>query len=34
VAVQILTRVFDLLYLRCNPEILCPQRQEEAEAEH
>jgi DNA-binding GntR family transcriptional regulator len=34
VVVQILARVFDLLYLRYKPEILSPQRQEEAEVEH
>jgi DNA-binding GntR family transcriptional regulator len=34
VVLQILARVFDLLYLRYKPEILSPQRQEEAEVEH
>lgn len=34
VVVQILARVFDLIYLRYKPEILSPQRQEEAEVEH
>lgn len=34
VVVKILVRVFDLLYLRYRPEILSPQRLDEAEEEH